>query len=352
MIPFKTRLLRASLDVLYHSGLCALLDARAGGVGAIFMLHHVLDRYAPPEFSPNRGLEVSAGFLDSAINEVIDRGYEVVDLDEARRRLTDGDFECRFACFTLDDGYADNYHHAMPVFQRHNIPFTVYVNSGLPDGTTLLWWRLLERVIANNDDIHVTINGRERHFSTAEASAKNRAWNAIYPYWRSLEPTEQQRTCREVGARYGVDAQALCQNLAISWDQLRKMSATGLATIATHTVNHKTLTALPREEIEREMIRDCDRIEAELGRRPRHLAYPYGDRSSARAREFAVARELGFSTATTARKGVLFAEHAGHLHALPRISLNGEYQELRYLRALLTGGPFAISRGMRRLDVA
>jgi hypothetical protein len=33
----------------------------------------------------------------------------------------------------------------------------------------------------------------------------------------------------------------------------------------------------------------------------------------------------------------LRAEHAGHLHALPRISLNGRYQRLGHLRTMLSG---------------
>ena len=69
-------------------------------------------------------------------------------------------------------------------------------------------------------------------------------------------------------------------------------------------------------------------IEAALGKRPAHFSYPVGDRTSAGAREFAIAAELGFKTAVTTRPGVLFPEHVAHLTALPRISLNGEYQQL------------------------
>jgi peptidoglycan/xylan/chitin deacetylase (PgdA/CDA1 family) len=62
-----------------------------------------------------------------------------------------------------------------------------------------------------------------------------------------------------------------------------------------------------------------------VGARHAHLSYPYGDAGSAGPREFAIAAELGFKTAVTTRPGVLFRSHAGHLTALPRISLNGEY---------------------------
>ncbi|TGW07216.1 polysaccharide deacetylase, partial [Mesorhizobium sp. M2D.F.Ca.ET.145.01.1.1] len=41
--------------------------------------------------------------------------------------------------------------------------------------------------------------------------------------------------------------------------------------------------------------------------------------------------------AVTTRHGVLRAEHAGFLHALPRISVNGRYQSLHHIRTMLSG---------------
>jgi peptidoglycan/xylan/chitin deacetylase (PgdA/CDA1 family) len=93
-------------------------------------------------------------------------------------------------------------------------------------------------------------------------------------------------------------------------------------------------------------------IEAALGRRPAHFSYPVGDRTSAGPREFRIAAEVGFKTAVTTRPGVLFPEHAAHLTALPRISLNGEYQQRRYARVLLSGAATALWNGFRRVDAA
>jgi peptidoglycan/xylan/chitin deacetylase (PgdA/CDA1 family) len=86
--------------------------------------------------------------------------------------------------------------------------------------------------------------------------------------------------------------------------------------------------------------------------RPDHLSYPVGDSTAAGPREFRTAAELGFKTAVTTRPGVLFGEHRAHLTALPRISLNGDYQQLRYVRVLLSGAATAVSNGFRRVDAA
>jgi peptidoglycan/xylan/chitin deacetylase (PgdA/CDA1 family) len=93
-------------------------------------------------------------------------------------------------------------------------------------------------------------------------------------------------------------------------------------------------------------------IESALGRRPRHLAYPVGDASSAGAREFRLAQETGFATAVTTRPGVLFPEHRHHMTALPRIALNGEFQRLRYVQVLLSGTATALHNRFRRVNAA
>ena len=83
------------------------------------------------------------------------------------------------------------------------------------------------------------------------------------------------------------------------------------------------------------------RVERELGRPCHHFSYPYGDAGSAGPREFAITKELGMRTAVTGRKGLIHPRHAHELTALPRVSLNGDYQKPRYVKVLLTGAPFA-----------
>ena len=92
-------------------------------------------------------------------------------------------------------------------------------------------------------------------------------------------------------------------------------------------------------------------IQAALGTRPEHLAYPVGDRSSAGPREFKIASDLGFKTAVTTRPGVLFRRHAEHMTALPRLSLNGNFQRPRYAKVLMSGAATGLWNGFRPVNV-
>jgi peptidoglycan/xylan/chitin deacetylase (PgdA/CDA1 family) len=93
-------------------------------------------------------------------------------------------------------------------------------------------------------------------------------------------------------------------------------------------------------------------IEKKLGTRPLHFAYPLGDSPSAGPREFEIAQRLGFRSAVTTRPGLLFAEHAEHMTSLPRMSMNGAFQRLRYFDVLLSGAPTALRNRFRRVDAA
>jgi len=129
--------------------------------------------------------------------------------------------------------------------------------------------------------------------------------------------------------RHGIETAGLCRSLCMTWDEIAALSADPLVTIGAHTVNLVMLRKAAEADGRAEMAGSADAIAAKLGVRPAHFSYPVGDPTSAGQREFAIARELGFKTAVTTRPGVLFPEHDVHLTALPRISLNGEFQRLR-----------------------
>jgi peptidoglycan/xylan/chitin deacetylase (PgdA/CDA1 family) len=127
----------------------------------------------------------------------------------------------------------------------------------------------------------------------------------------------------------------------MTWAEIRQMAADPLVTIGAHTRRHYALAKLTLAEARAEIEESVKRIERELGRPCRHFSYPYGDEASAGPREFEIARELGLKTAVTTRKGLIHRQHACELTALPRVSLNGDYQNPRYVKVLLSGAPFA-----------
>ena len=138
----------------------------------------------------------------------------------------------------------------------------------------------------------------------------------------------------------------------MTWEQIAWLAGDPLVQIEAHSVTHSALARLSEAQVEVEMAESRRLIGEHTGYRPRHVAYPYGDPGSAGPREFALAERLGFVSAVTTRPGMLYPEHADHMTALPRVSLNGDYQSMRYLDLFLTGAPFALWNRFRKVDAA
>jgi peptidoglycan/xylan/chitin deacetylase (PgdA/CDA1 family) len=322
------------------------------GVGVILTLHHVRPP-RPDRFQPNRLLEVTPRFLEDVLRYLRRAGLDLVSLDEMHRRMSEGDFRRRFVCITIDDGYRDTLQWAYPILCRHKAPFAVYIPTSFPDRLGELWWLALEAVVARNTHVSLLVDGREQILECRTVSEKRELFDALYGWVRSFATEDElRRVVRDLCARYQVDVAAFCDELCMGWGELAELAADPLVTIGAHTVNHVMLAKVPERAARSEMDMSRSVIEASLGLRPAHLSYPVGDKTSAGPREFRIAAELGFKTAVTTRPGVLFPSHRRHLTALPRVSLNGEHQQLRYARVLVSGAATAVWNGFRQVDAA
>ena len=344
----STGLLKGALSALHFSGADRLLAPLTGGVGVIFMLHSVRPSRAGT-FGPNRILEITPEFLRETIHLVTSRGFDVLSLDDVHARLREGDFDRPFACFPFDDGYRDNRDVAYPIFREHGLPFAIYVPSDFPDGKGDLWWIKLEMVIAAAEVLDVRIDGRAERLAAGTPTEKEETFERIYWWLRSIPEFEARRFVADLCDRHGVDTASLCRDLIMSWDELRDLARDPLVTIGAHTRRHLALAKLTIGEARVEMEEGIRRLERELQRPFRHFSFPYGDEASAGPREFELARELGLDTAVTTQKGLIHQRHALSTTGLPRLSLNGDYQDPRYVKVMLSGAPFAFWNMARRL---
>ncbi len=348
----RTAILKTGFEAIYHSRAAAMLSGRWGGLGVIFCLHQVTPGGGTQSgFAPNSNLEIAPEFLSDIITLVKSLGYEPVSTSTAVERLKSGRKGNRFAVFTLDDGYKDNQLHALPVFQKHQCPFTIYVAPRIADGTCEIWWRGLEAVIAKARHLNVDINGKLFVGDIQSEPAKWSAWQALAPQLQAMPEFAQRDCIRQLAERNHVDLNAICRSAAMTWDELRELNSNPLVTIGAHTLNHYNLLKLPEADARREIVESRQRVAAELNAPVEHFAFPYGNRDAAGPREFTMSEKAGFQSSVVTRMGTLQPEHANHLHALPRIMISGRFQKIRYIEALLSGVPARLSNGFRALNV-
>jgi peptidoglycan/xylan/chitin deacetylase (PgdA/CDA1 family) len=254
---------------------------------------------------------------------------------------------------TFDDGYRDTQQFAYPILKKFEVPFAVYVATSFADRVGEMWWLALEAVIARNTLVGLHMDGEDRWFDCASVEQKYEAFTYIYWWLRKRETDEEVRQIvRDLAARNKVPIANFCDELCMTWPEIAELASDPLVTIGAHTVNHPILAKVSEQSVRNELENSRAIIGAALGKLPEHLAYPVGDPTSAAQREFQIAADLGFKTAVTTRPGVLFEEHRDHLLALPRVSLNGEFQRARYASVLVSGAATGLWNGFRKLNVA
>lgn len=344
MIDIRLVIRKLILGAARYSGVSALAAPLMGGCGAILMLHRVNSGDCSP-LGVTRHLSITPTFLDRLLHDLKRQGLDVVSLDDMLNGLRGGCRD-RVVAITADDAYLDNFTEALPVFEAHDAPFTLYVAPALISGEVEPWWEVAEELVAHRDAVCLPTDSGLQVIECADAAQKRMAAYLLQDHLtRAVAEEDQQEVLRRMGAGHAAGAARRFMN----WDEVRRLARHPLVTIGAHTVHHYNLKRLKREQALREMKDSVAAIENETGTRPQHFAYPYGTRDAVGPREVELARQAGFRSAVTTRHGVLRAGHEHHMHALPRISVNGNFQRLAYMRSLLSGLTTPLANGGRGL---
>uniref|UniRef100_A0A2A4Z931 Chitooligosaccharide deacetylase n=1 Tax=OCS116 cluster bacterium TaxID=2030921 RepID=A0A2A4Z931_9PROT len=350
---FGASLLKNMLNFVYFSGLSTALKPVMQGDGIIFMLHHILPDAVQDEskFRPNGLLEVTPDFLEQVILYLQANDYEIISLDEMQSRLESGVAKPKkpYIIFTIDDGYLDNLEHAYPVFKKHNCPFTIYVATDLCDHKLFMWWRALDAVIRDNPSVEFDAFGIKINKPTGNVSEKYAAYNEIYWQLRDMGEVEKRQAVLALAKKYKFDPIEETKLVAMSWVQLKQLEQDELVTIGAHTISHSAIAKLSDADAKIEIEQSRAIIRDKTGIECAHFCYPYGSAAEANLREFKLTEQAGYKTAVTTQKGMLYAGHKAHLHALPRVSLNGDYQHIRYVKTYLSGLPFMLWNRFRKI---
>jgi len=326
------------VSLLRRSRLASPLRERLGGAGVILVLHEIHDDLACELMTG-----CSPSLLTVVVNSLRRDGWDIVGLDEALRRIAHGVATTPFAVLTFDDGYRDTLSRALPVLERLQAPFTVYVPTGAVTRELYAWWLALRALFRSREAVAIECMGRR--FECSDLAGKIAALKAAagwvhQDYRRKFElmPTF---------AAYGISPAALAEEYFLDSDELRALARHPLVTIGAHTTSHAALSTLEPGQARCEMADNKIYLERLLGADVTHFAYPYGDPRACGSREAEIAHELGFASAVTAEASPIYPRHRHRMHSLPRIAVRpDETAETLYYRA--SGLSWAMNAHKRR----
>ena len=110
-------------------------------------------------------------------------GYRVVDVVEAARLLASGERLDGVVGLSFDDGYRDVAEHALPVLDRRGFRATVFVATGVADGTATFSWYARQPPVLGWDDI-LALDGSALSFE---------AHTVTHPNLTALAPAAAER---------------------------------------------------------------------------------------------------------------------------------------------------------------
>ena len=337
-MDLKHKLIAAGLSVISTTKMDRLLRPIAQGAGVVLMFHRIRP-YQPKAFEPNRFLEVEPAFFEQVL-KLLREDFDIISMDELPERLSQAKAKRPFATLTFDDGFRDNIEYAWPILKRHNAPFTIYVVRDYAQGRGHMWWRELEEIIDQADQLNISFEGEVFSLATKTIEQKQAAFKHLAQWVKSNPEPKVRRFLEQICKQAGLDHDQLVQEECAGWDDLKALAKDPLVTIGAHSLSHPRLHSQQLDQVTNEIFESKKIIEEQMGRSIRHFAYPFGDKNSAQTREFQLAQKAGYASAVTTHPGHLFQNHADHLTSLPRLSINGLHQSEKSLRALFSGVPF------------
>ena len=350
---FLVRKIKQSITgFLKKTGAYRLFSPFYSGCGTILMFHRVLEP-APagrPRLPLNKSMEVSPAYLEEIIRYCIDHGYQFLTPGEIPGYLRDKDRQkIKFVCFTFDDGYADVYTVAYPVFKKFNVPFTVYIATDFPDKKILLWWYALEDILMKNERIDFSCDGITLSYELKTPQEREKAFFDLRSRIFGMEQTALRAFLEQFCLAHKTSLQSYTDSLTMSWEQVRQLAEDPLVTVGSHTLSHMNMRFLSTESLLREIYESKSRIEAATGKSIRHFSYPFGNNEAAGEREFEYLKASNYETAVTTRNTHVFPAHADHLFCLPRIGIDGNNETLAHFDLLMSGALSAFQYLFKRV---
>jgi peptidoglycan/xylan/chitin deacetylase (PgdA/CDA1 family) len=262
--------------------------------------------------------------------------YRVTRLQEvgAERHSLDS----RNVIVTLDDGYADNFHEALPLLQAADCPATIFITAGKIGDVSEFWWDELEHIILKTAELpkelwlkigdqdyvwHIApamahdIDDQRWHVQLKqEPNARQVAYLDLCRLLRNVDEDERSRVLCEMRRWAGLDAAGRLSHQVLTSSELSSLASDGLVEIGAHTVNHPSLASLSTLAQRFEIAESKSMLEDFIGRPVLSFSYPFGWYDNFNSETVRLVREAGFDRACAGYPGL--AHSQSHPYQLPR----------------------------------
>jgi peptidoglycan/xylan/chitin deacetylase (PgdA/CDA1 family) len=303
----------ALAHALYYTGVLRIWQAIVLRRKAVVLMYHrVLSDEERQATCSHPGIVVSKATFEAQM-AFLKRRFVVLSVDQFANRLDNrAPFLDSSCLITFDDGWRDNFEHALPALARHGLPAIVflpvnYIGRDCPfwqEALTHLVWRAVEEVTSNpgrRDRLLDLVSplGLQGLLQLGDLHGRASICEAV----RTIKQEGRSligQVLLDLSAELGIDLAEISRTDGfMTWDQVGEMSRHGVA-LGGHGAEHHLLTQIPSTDAAADILTSKQVLDARLSQRARAFAYPNGDWNP----EVATAvRMSGFDLAFTTRRG-------------------------------------------------
>ncbi|MBJ6749826.1 polysaccharide deacetylase family protein [Geomonas anaerohicana] len=324
-------------DFLSKSGMLYLLERmRLKESALVLMYHRVLDRDTNDgEVHP--GMYVNVGTFDMHVR-YLKNNFHVLFLDELVAKLLRNESVANCCAVTFDDGWLDNYTHALPVLERHRAPATIFLATGFIGTYSIFWpeelWYHLKRLSGkkvSRDEMPPSLAAWFYDFGASGAAFDDSFCAGFIEHMKLAPEQIRKDTLADFRRMLGpCDA----GRLMLNWEEVDAMGKTGLVRFGAHSVNHRILDSIDAIHAAEEIAGSGSALRAKCCCVSNIFAFPNGN-NNVRLQD--VVATSGYSAAVTTTRG--FVTSATNPFAIPRVAIHQDVTSTipRFRSRLLLG---------------
>jgi len=295
---------------LQHIAASCGLHRRAGKSARllILMYHRVLPATDDRTRSEEPGMYVTPESLTLHLNTLCEN-FTFFKLSEWIKDKNEGVALPELACaVTFDDGWADNYEFAFPILQELGIPATIFLVSDMMGTKQVFWPERLARTVMTIASQHPRewshpalewLHSADTHYPFSCDTPTPEQLSELIASAKVLPDQDIHRLLDEVDSALELELNSHTASL-LSWEQVIKMTASGLVEAGSHTCRHIRLNAnTPDNVLQQEISHSKRTIEQHTGKEVSAFCFPNGNYSP---QALAMVREH-YACAVTTKSG-------------------------------------------------
>ncbi|MEM7278315.1 MAG: polysaccharide deacetylase family protein [Pseudomonadota bacterium] len=214
----------------------------------ILAIHGVMDEGVETRWTPLRK-QLPRKQLDRVLG-VLSKHYNLISVDTAIQHLNGDIAPLKHPLvLTFDDGYANNFRHALPILKRHQAPAVFYVVTNQIESQQPFWFDRLDYALQKAAFKKKTVHIRDQAIEIDNSSrgALKRSYATLRKAAKLLDDDLEMRdTLNAIAASIETDDESRLSSFCADddwtaiadWETLKEANADELVTIGSHTVDH------------------------------------------------------------------------------------------------------------------